>query len=561
MSLTSGSGDFPIPDAGRGEAGRFDAFARDRLPPRSQWPELLFDQPRYRFEGPLNIAVELVDRHVREGRGFRPCLIEAESGRVTTYAELADRIDRIASVLTGGFGLVAGNRVLLRAPNSPMLVACWLAVAKAGGVVVPTMPLLRSRELGVICAKAEARLALCDDRLLPELTALDAVATARLMVLPFGELTERMAEQPPGFEACATDADDVCLIAFTSGTTGSPKAAVHFQRDLMAVTEGLPREILNAGPDDVFCAGSSLAFTYGLGAAVLFPLRLGAASVLVETATPEALLDAVADHDVSLVFSVPTGYRAMADLARGRAFPTLRACVSAAEALPRRTFDAWFEATGRPIIDTIGSTEMLHTFMANPPDALRPGATGKPLPGYRAMIVDEAFRPLPAGRVGRLAIRGPVGCRYLDDPRQAEYVQHGWNLPGDAFLVDGDGYFWYRGRTDDIIVSSGYNISGVEVEEVLLEHPAVRECAVVASPDDRRGTVPKAFVVPSDGLRGDPELAAELQAFVRRFLARYKYPRAVEFMTALPRTETGKIQRFKLRDLELERAAERTCLL
>ncbi|WP_158045085.1 AMP-binding protein [Skermanella pratensis] len=562
MSQTSGSGDhrIPDPDPERGEAAPFDAFARNRLPPRSQWPELIFDQPEYRFDGPLNIAVELVDRHVREGRGCRPCLIEAESGRTTTYAELACRVDRIAGVLTGSFGLVPGNRVLLRSPNSPMLVACWLAVAKAGSIVVPTMPLLRARELGMICAKAEVRLALCDDRLLPELADLNAAGMGPV-VLPFGELADRMAEQPPVFEACATDAGDICLIAFTSGTTGSPKAVVHFQRDLMAVTEGLPREILHAGPDDVFCAGSSLAFTYGLGAAILFPLRLGAASVLVESATPEALLDAVVEHGVSLLFSVPTGYRAMADLGQGRAFPTLRACISAAEALPRRTLDAWLAATGLPIIDTIGSTEMLHTFMANPPGAFRPGATGKPLSGYRAMVVDGEFRTLPAGQVGRLAVRGPVGCRYLDDPRQAEYVQHGWNMPGDAFLVDGDGYFWYRGRTDDMIVSSGYNISGVEVEEVLLEHPAVRECAVVASPDDRRGAVPKAFVVLSDGVRGDPELAAELQAFVRKNLARYKYPRLVEFMTTLPRTETGKIQRFKLRDLELERAAERTCHL
>ncbi|EWY40196.1 2-aminobenzoate-CoA ligase [Skermanella stibiiresistens SB22] len=536
----------------------WDTFARDRLPDGDLLPKLLFDVPRYRFEGDLNVAVELVDRHVQAGRGARPCLIEAASGRVISYGQLAADIDRVARVLTEDFGLVPGNRVLLRSPNSPMLVACWLAVAKAGGIVVPTMPLLRSRELRLICAKVQVQLALCDDRYLEELVAVGVEDDTGPVILPFGDLAGRMVEKSADFAARATDAADICLIAFTSGTTGLPKAAVHFHRDLLAVTEGLPRQTLGAGPDDVFCAGSSLAFTYGLGAAMLFPLRLGAASVLVEAATPEALLDAIHDHRVSLCFSVPTGYRAMAELARDRPFPALRACVSAAETLPSRTMEDWMSATGLPIIDTIGSTEMLHTFIANPPEALRPGATGKPLEGYQAMVVDDAFRPLPAGQVGRLAVRGPVGCRYLDDPRQAVYVRDGWNLTGDAFLVDEDGYFWYQGRTDDMIVSSGYNISGIEIEEVLLEHGSVRECAVVAAPDERRGTIPKAFVVIREPAREGPELASELQAFVKKRIAPYKYPREVEFMASLPRTETGKIQRFKLRDMELARAAART---
>jgi 2-aminobenzoate-CoA ligase len=362
-----------------------------------------------------------------------------------------------------------------------------------------------------------------------------------------------MRGKPPDFTPARTDAADICLIAFTSGTTGIPKAVAHFHRDLLAVTEGLPRSVLDARPDDVFCAGSSLAFTYGLGGGILFPLRLGATSVLVETPTPEALLDALSGQSVTICLSIPTVYRSMTELVAVQEMPRLRACISAAETLPARIIDDWRVMTGLPIIDTIGSTEMLHTFIANPPEALRPGATGKPLPGYQAIVVDEEFRQVPTGEVGRLAVRGPIGCRYLDDPRQVQYVQHGWNVTGDAYVVDEDGYFWYQGRTDDMIVSAGYNISGIEVETVLLEHAAVRECAVVASPDDRRGMIPKAFVVPREPFQPGSGLIAELQEFVKKQIAPYKYPRRVEFLDALPRTETGKIQRFKLRKLEIER--------
>jgi 2-aminobenzoate-CoA ligase len=330
-------------------------------------------------------------------------------------------------------------------------------------------------------------------------------------------------------------------------------SAAHFHRDLLAVTEGLPRSVLDAQPDDVFCAGSSIAFTYGLGGAMLFPLRLGATSVLVEAPTPEVLLDALSNHTATICLSIPTAYRSMTGLVAIREMPKLRACISAAETLPARIIDDWRAMTGLSIIDTIGSTEMLHTFIANPPDALRPGATGKPLSGYQAIVVDEEFREVPAGEVGRLAVRGPIGCRYLDDPRQAQYVQHGWNVTGDAYVVDEDGYFWYQGRTDDMIVSAGYNISGIEIETVLLEHAAVRECAVVASPDDRRGMIPKAFVVPREPVLPGSGLIGELQEFVKKQIAPYKYPRRVEFLDALPRTETGKIQRFKLRELEIGR--------
>ena len=553
MSPLSHPNDDRVPDNEPGPEAPFDTFARDRLPAPDLWPDLLFEDPRYRFQGPLNAAVELVDFHVAQGRGEHPCLIDAASGERTTYRQLFERVNRIARVLTEDMGLRTGNRVLLRAPNTPMLVACWLAVVKAGGIVVPTMPLLRARELAPVCSRLEIGLALCDDRFVDELDAACTGEGTACRILTFSELAGRMRRKPADFPPAPTDADDICLIAFTSGTTGIPKAVAHFHRDLLAVTEGLPRSVLGVQAGDVFCAGSSLAFTYGLGGAVLFPLRAGATSVLVEVPTPEGLLDAVSDHGVTICLSIPTTYRSMAGLAASREMPKLRACVSAAETLPARLVEDWRATTGLPIIDTIGSTEMLHTFIANPPDALRPGATGKPLPGYHAIVVDDAFRQVPAGEVGRLAVRGPVGCRYLDDPRQALYVQHGWNVTGDAYLVDEDGYFWHQGRTDDMIVSAGYNISGIEIEAVLLEHAAVRECAVIASPDDRRGTVPKAFVVPRHEVRPGPSLIGELQEFVKKRIAPYKYPRRVEFLDTLPRTETGKIQRFKLREMEVGR--------
>jgi 2-aminobenzoate-CoA ligase len=553
MSSLSRQTDDHVPNHEPRAEAPFDTFARDRLPASHHWPDLLFEIPRYFFQGQLNVAVELVDRHLAQGRGEHPCLIDAGTGEGTTYRQLFERINRIARVLTEDMDLRTGNRVLLRSPNTPMLVACWLAVVKAGGIVVLTMPLLRARELGPICDRLRIGLALCDDRLVAELEAAYLGEGSSRRILTFSEIAERMRGKPADFTPARTDAADICLIAFTSGTTGIPKAAAHFHRDLMAATEGLPRLVLDAQLSDVFCAGSSLAFTYGLGGAMLFPLRLGATSVLVETPTPKALLDALSDHSATICLSIPTAYRSMTELVATREMPKLRACTSAAETLPSRIIDDWRAMTGLPIIDTIGSTEMLHTFIANPPDALRPGATGKPLPGYQAIVVDEEFRQVPAGEVGRLAVRGPIGCRYLDDPRQAQYVQHGWNVTGDAYLVDEDGYFWYQGRTDDMIVSAGYNISGIEVEAVLLEHAAVRECAVVASPDDRRGTIPKAFVVPREPVRPGSGLIGELQEFVKKQIAPYKYPRRVEFLDALPRTETGKIQRFKLRELEIMR--------
>jgi 2-aminobenzoate-CoA ligase len=538
-------------------SAHLDGFARDNLPPREQWPVFLPDHPGLGYPERLNCAAELLDKAVAAGAGTRRCLLFP--GGEWSYAELLDKASRIARVLAEDLGLVPGNRVLLRAPNHPMMVACWFAVLKAGGIAVATMPLLRARELRYILEKAQVQIALCDERLLGELSAAAAAAPLCRAVLPVNSaspqgLEARMAAKPPSFATIDTAADDVALIAFTSGTTGAAKGTVHFHRDLLAVSDGFPKSILRAGPEDLFCGSPPLAFTFGLGGLVLFPLRLGASALLLERAAPAALLEAIARHRATICFTAPTAYRAMADLAGGYDLSSLRRCVAAGEALPLSTWEAWRQATGLRIIDGIGSTEMLHIFISAAEEAIRPGATGKPIPGYEAMVVDEAFRPLPPGRIGRLAVRGPTGCRYLADERQKSYVQQGWNLTGDAYRTDADGYFWFEARTDDMIVSAGYNISGPEIEEVLLAHPAVAECAVVASPDDERGFVPKAFIVLRGGHAAGDALAAALQDLVKAELAPYKYPRAIEFIEVLPRTETGKVQRFVLRQRERQRA-------
>ncbi len=524
-----------------------DTFARDHLPPREQWPELRFDLPELRFPPQLNCATELLDRRVAQGQGDRLCLL-GQTER-WTYAELRERANRIAHVLVDDMGLVPGNRVLLRGPNSPMLAACWFGVVKAGGIVVGSMPLLRAKELAQIIDKAKVSHALCDSRLYEELVrARPSCATLRRVEHFHGATLEVLAATKPGeFENVPTAADDTCLIAFTSGTTGTPKGTMHFHRDVMAACACWPAHILRAGPHDVFIGSPPLAFTFGLGGLLLFPMAAGAASVLVEQATPDVLPAAIARYGATICVSAPTAYRAMAAHGATADFSSLRKCVSAGEALPAATRELWKELTGIEIIDGIGATEMLHIFISHTEWDVKPGATGKPVPGYTACIVDDDLRPLAPGNVGRLAVKGPTGCRYLADARQREYVQGGWNVTGDAYLVDEDGWFVYQARVDDMIVSGGYNIAGPEVESTLSLHPAVAECAVVGVPDEERGQCVKAFVVPRAGVERSAELAKELQDFVKQTIAPYKYPRSIEFVDALPRTETGKLQRFSLR--------------
>jgi 2-aminobenzoate-CoA ligase len=534
-----------------------DTFARDHLPPRDQWPELVFDLPELNYAERLNCAEELLDRAVERGWGERTAILNP-AGLRWTYAELMTHANRIARVLVEDFGLIPGNRVLLRGPNNPMMAACWFAVMKAGGVAVATMPLLRTKELTDIITKAQVTHALCDARLAAELDLARSACPMLTTVAHFESGTAdgieaRAAAKPADFVNVATAAEDTALIAFTSGTTGRPKGTMHFHRDVLASCDCWPRSVLRATPDDIFSGSPPLAFTFGLGGLLLFPLRAGAATLLLEKTSAEALLQAVAASQVSVLFAAPTAYRAMATQAARSDLSSLRKCVSAGEVLPAATRKLWKDATGIELIDGIGATEMMHIFISHDEAHAKPGATGKPIPGYRACVMDDAGQPLPAGNVGRLAVKGPTGCRYLADERQRQYVQHGWNLTGDAYLIDAEGWFIYQARTDDMIVSSGYNIAGPEVEGALLAHPAVDECGVIGVADDERGQIVKAFVVLKAGIAGGDALVKELQEHVKQSIAPYKYPRAIEFIASLPRTETGKLQRFRLKQLHDER--------
>ena len=530
-----------------GYSAHLDTFARDNLPPKAQWPELIFSLPELEYPERLNCASELLDQMAAQ-HPDRPCV--RANGLCWTYGELLEQANRMAQVLTQEMGLVPGNRVLLRAPNHPLLVAAWFAVMKAGGIAVTTMPLLRAKELTEVVTKAQVSHALCDGRLREELdNALPNCPTLKQVVYwgEGGSLEALMAGKSEFFQNVDTASDDPAIIAFTSGTTGKPKGCVHFHRDLLAICDTFGKYILRASPEDVFIGSPPLAFTYGLGGLVLFPMRIGAQSVLLERASPELLLAAIPEFRASVVFTSPTAYRAMAPLAQQYDLSSLRKCVSAGEPLPASTRRLWKELTGIELIDGIGATEMLHIFISHTEEAARPGATGKPVPGFQACVLDEAGNPLPPGQIGRLAVKGPTGCRYLADERQRNYVQNGWNITGDTYLVDEQGYFVYQARSDDMIISAGYNIAGPEVEDALLLHPAVAECAVVGVPDPERGQIVKAYVVLQPGLNPSAELVKDLQDFVKQKIAPYKYPRAIEFRSSLPRTQTGKLQRYLLR--------------
>jgi 2-aminobenzoate-CoA ligase len=527
-----------------------DTFTRDNLPPADQWPEFVFDLPELHYPDRLNCAAELLDGTIARLGGDRACVRDA-AGAVWTYRELKTRVDRIARVLTEDFGVVPGNRVLLRGPNNPELVACWLAVLKAGAVVVTTMPLLRAGELATIGDIARVQLALCDARFVDDLVKADVPG---MRIVEYGGDTAHLgrlaATKDGGYDGVQTAADDVALLAFTSGTTGRPKATMHFHRDVLAIADTFSAHVLKPLPDDLFAGSPPLAFTFGLGGLVIFPMRAGAASLLLERATPPDLFAAVAEHKVTVLFTAPPAYRAAASMAATVDLSSVRRCVSAGEALPKSTWEAFHDATGVRIIDGIGSTEILHIFIGSADDDIRPGSTGRPVPGYRAQVVDDVGSPVPAGTLGRLAVKGPTGCRYLADDRQLDYVQNGWNITGDTYSQDADGYFWYQARSDDLIISSGYNISPAEVEEALLRHPDIVECGVVGAPDPERGSmIVTAFVILREGVVASDETVRALQEFTKTEVAPYKCPRQVHFVTELPRTNTGKLQRFRLREL------------
>lgn len=529
-----------------------DTFARDHLPPRDQWPGLLTGPPVPAYPDRLNCAAELLSG----GPPAAPCL-RTPDGEVWSYERLRSATDRLAHVLVDDLGVVPGNRVLLRGPNTPWLVACWCAVLKAGAVAVTVLAAQRAQELATVCGIASIRYAMCDIRSVDDLVKAEVPG---LRITTYGgdtpdDLLRMAADRPDGFEAVPTSADDVALIAFTSGTTGRPKGCMHFHRDVLAVADTFSAAVLRPHADDIFAGSPPLGFTFGLGGLVIFPLRAGASALLLEQSGPEQLLAAVGRHRVSVLFTAPTAYRAMLGLLRLGAVAydvsSLRRCVSAGENLPADTWRAWQAATGLGIINGIGATELLHIFISAADEAIRPGTTGLPVPGFQARVVDAvSLRPVPDGEPGLLAVRGPTGCRYLADERQREYVRDGWNLTGDIYVREPDGYFRYVARADDMIISAGYNIAGPEVEEALLRHPDVREAAVIGVADPQRGQQVRAFVVLREGAARDEGAVAALRAFVKEEIAPYKCPREIVLLDALPRTPTGKLQRFRLRDLE-----------
>jgi 2-aminobenzoate-CoA ligase len=539
--------------AALGPSAHVDTFTRDSLPPTEQWSDLLLDRPEFQYPDYLNVAVELTDRMVEKGFGDRTALIG--NGRRRTYKELTDWSNRLAHALAEDFGVRPGNRVLIRSGNNPAMVAAWLGVTKCGAVAVNTMPMLRAGELAKIVDKAEIGLALTDSRIADELVACAKTSAFLKKVVNFdgtanhdAELDRAALSKSVKFEAVRTGRDDVALLAFTSGTTGEPKGTMHFHRDLLIIADGYAREVLGVTPDDVFVGSPPLAFTFGLGGLAIFPLRFGATATLLENASPANMIEIIETYKATISFTSPTAYRAMmAAMDKGADLSSLRTAVSAGETLPAPVFEDWISKTGKPILDGIGSTELLHIFISNRLGDAAPGATGRPVAGYEARIVDDDMRDVPDGTVGHLAVRGPTGCRYLADARQTKYVRDGWNLTGDDFLRDSKGAFHFVARGDDMIISSGYNIAAPEVEAALLAHSEVAECAVVGAPSEERGQIVEAHVVLKPGTVGDDACARRLQEHVKATIAPYKYPRSIKFVDALPKTQTGKIQRFRLR--------------
>jgi len=535
-----------------GPSGHVDTFARDNLPPFEEWPEILldgFEYPEY-----LNAAVELTDRMVEQGFGDHVALIG--NGRRRTYKELTDWTNRMAHALTEHYGVQPGNRVLIRSANNPAMVACWLAATKAGAVVVNTMPMLRAGELAQIVDKAKVTIALCDTRLMDELVTCAKESRFLQQVIGFdgtanhdAELDRIALDKPVRYDAVQTGRDDVALLGFTSGTTGQPKATMHFHRDLLIIADGYAKEVLQVTPEDVFVGSPPLAFTFGLGGLAVFPLRFGAAATLLENASPPNLIEIIQTYKATVCFTAPTAYRAMlAAMDAGADLSSLRAAVSAGETLPAPVYEAWMAKTGKPMLDGIGATEMLHIFITNRFGDSSAACTGKPVRGYEAKIVDDDMKELPRNTIGKLAVRGPTGCRYLADKRQHVYVRDGWNLTGDSFQQDDDGYFHFAARSDDMIISSGYNIAGPEVEAALLAHADVAECAVIGVADEDRGQIVQAHVVLVAGVNASDAVVIRLQEHVKATIAPFKYPRSIVFVEALPKTATGKIQRFRLRE-------------
>jgi len=548
-----------------GKTAHVDTFVIENLPLEKYQPEFVFDDTRLKFPEHLNSATELLDKKLEQGLGDKIAFFTPSDA--WSYRKLYEKTNQIAHVLKDNLGIVPGNRVLLRSPNNIMMVACWLAVLKAGAVAVSTMPLLRAKELVPVIEKGKISLALCDKRVAEEMENAKKGTSQLERICYFDgsgkekageELEGLMKDKPLVFNNVDTFSHDPALIAFTSGTTGIPKGTIHYHRDIMAMCICFSETVLKPSKDDIFIGSPPIAFTFGLGVLVTFPMHAGASCVLLEQAGPDQLLDQIKEFKATICCTAPTAYKAMLNNMDALDLSCLKKCVSAGENLPLPVFTAWEKATGIKIINGIGATEMIHIFISAAGEDIRPGATGKPIYGYQARIVDEKMTVLPAGEKGMLAVKGPTGCRYLADVRQKEYVKNGWNITGDVFKMDEEGYFWFQARGDDMIVSSGYNIGGPEVESTLMDHEAVEECAVVAWPDSERGSVVKAYIVLCEKYTPSEILIKELQNFVKHHAAPYKYPRIVEFVPALPKTETGKIQRFKLRAEHIDKSSEKS---
>lgn len=534
-----------------GPSAHTDTFARDNLPPASLCPEFLldgFDYPEH-----LNAGFELTDKMVEQGFGDHTALIG--NGRHRTYKELTDWTNRLAHVLVDELNVKPGNRILIRSANTPAMVACWLAATKAGAVVVNTMPLLRAKELEQIVDIAEVTLALCDTRMLDEIEEVAKTSKTLTRVADFdgsqnhdSDLDRMALEKSVRFDPVKTGRDDVALLGFTSGTTGVPKATMHFHRDLMIIADGYAKEVLGVTPEDIFVGSPPLAFTFGLGGLAIFPLRFGATATLLETASPPNMIEIIEKYKATVCFTAPTAYRFMLSaMDDGADLSSLRAAVSAGETLPSPVYKDWIEKTGKPMLDGIGATEMLHIFISNRFDDHAPACTGRPVTGYQVKVIDDDNNTVPNGTVGRLAVKGPTGCRYLADDRQANYILDGWNITGDSFSMDDDGYLYFAARNDDMIISGGYNIAGPEVESALLSHELVAECAVVGAADIDRGSIVQAHIVLKDNAKESDNTVSILQEYVKATIAPYKYPRSIVFCSSLPKTATGKIQRYLLK--------------
>jgi benzoate-CoA ligase len=509
----------------------------------------------------FNAAAYFVDRNLEQGRGATVA-IECGEQRVT-YAEVGDRVNRFASALRQ-LGVEPEQRVGLILLDSPAFVYSFFGAIKAGAVPVPLNTLWRARDYHYALHDSGARVLVISAALFGEFSSIDRASLRRLAhVIVVGDgapagtcsFDALLDESSPSFVAEPTHRDGMAFWLYSSGSTGAPKGCVHLQHDMVVCAELYAQGVLGMRETDRCFSVAKLFFAYGLGNALYMPFSVGATTILMPDAPAAArVYETIERHRPTLFFSVPTNFAMLlAHHAPGREFDlrSIRHAVSAGESLPEALFHRFKQRFGVEILDSIGSTEVLHMFIANRPGAVKPGSSGQIVPGYEARIVDDDDRPVPVGQLGNLLIRGDSTCAYYwnQHEKTKQTIQGEWIRTGDKYTQDADGYYWYAGRTDDMLKPGGIFVSPVEIESALMNHDAVLECAVVGRDDADGLSKPYAFVVLRDGASGSPELAVALQQFVRERLPDYKRPRGVEFVTSLPKTATGKLQRYKLRAL------------